>query len=32
MFNGMFDELKDIKQFKKITDLKSFKMSNALKK
>ena len=32
MFNSMFDELKEVKYFKKITDFRSLKMWNTLKK
>ena len=32
MFNSMFDELKKVKYFKEITDIKSFIMWNTLKK
>ena len=32
MSNSMFDELKEVKYFKKITDFKSLIMSNVLKK
>ena len=32
MFNSMFDELKEVKYFKKTTDFKSLIMLNNLKK
>ena len=32
MFNSMFDELKEVKYFKEITDFKSLIMLNNLKK
>ena len=32
MFNNMFDELKEIKYLKEITDFKSLIIKNALKK
>ena len=32
MFNSMFDELKEVKYFKEITDFKSVKMKIILKK
>ena len=32
MFNSMFDELKEVKYFKEITDFKGLKMYNNLKK
>ena len=32
MFNSMFNELKEVKYFKEITDFKGLKMYNNLKK
>ena len=32
MFNSMFDELKEVKHFNKITNLKNLIMKNSLKK
>ena len=32
MFNNMFDELKEVKYFKEITDFKNLTMLNTLKK
>ena len=32
MFNNMFNELKEVKYFKEITDFKGLKMYNNLKK
>ena len=32
MFNSMFDELKEVKYFKEITDFKNLMMQNTLQK